>query len=77
VPLPALQPSSTLPPEWKGVNPDALMKCIKLLKSEVLQPLGLREFYKSYSTWEKMSIDQGNKALAWFRHLPEQLQGVC
>jgi hypothetical protein len=77
VPLPTLQPSFTLSPESKGVNPDALMKCFKSLKSEVLQPLGLREFYKSYSTWEKMSIDQRNKALSWFRRLPEQWQGVC
>ena len=69
-------PQSTVPPEWDGINPDVCMKCFKAIKNDILQPLGLREFYKSYSSWEKMSYDQRNKALSWFRSLPENWQGL-
>jgi hypothetical protein len=65
---------SSLPPEWGNVNPDALLKCFKTVKGDALQLLGIREFYKSYSSWEKMTHDQRYKALSWCHNLPENWQ---
>jgi hypothetical protein len=45
------------------------------MKPEVCEQYGLRPFYKSYSHWEKMTADQRNKSLAWFRKLPDHLKG--
>jgi hypothetical protein len=41
-----------------------------------LKDLGLKEFYKSYFSWEKMTNDQKNKTLSYFQALPEELQGM-
>jgi len=41
-----------------------------------IESWGKREFYKSYSSWEKMTMDQRNKALSYFRSLPEEVQGM-
>jgi hypothetical protein len=68
--------SIPVPPEWEGVSPDMVLKSLKALKADVLQPAGLREYYKSYPSWAKMKPDQRNKALSWFRSLPDNLQGL-
>jgi hypothetical protein len=60
-------PSSTgTPPEWQDVPPDAILAKVKTLKQEFLESKGLRPFYKSYNSWEKMTADQWDKAAAWF-----------
>lgn len=66
------QPSG--PAEWGSANPDAVLARLKTLKENVLTPVGLKAFYKSYSSWAKLKPDQQDKALAWFRKLPENVQ---
>lgn len=63
------------PSDWANISPNQVMARLKLLKAEVLDQHDLRPFYKSYSNWEKMSTEQRNKAVAWFRKLPESLKG--
>jgi len=62
------------PPDWNTISPNHVMARLKLLKVEVLQDHDLRPFYKSYSNWEKMTREQQNKAVAWYRKLPENLK---
>lgn len=68
--------SSPTIPEWEGCNPDAVIKRLKLISKDDLQLSGKREFFKSYSFWEKMTMEQRNKTISWFRSLPEHLQGL-
>jgi hypothetical protein len=63
------------PSDWNNVSPNHVMGRLKLLKAEVLDRHDLRPFYKSYSNWEKMTREQQNKAVAWFRKLPDDLKG--
>jgi hypothetical protein len=70
------QNPSSLIPEWDGCTPDAILKQLKALQKDELAGFGMREFYKSYSSWEKMSIEQRNKMVSYFRTLPEELQGL-
>jgi hypothetical protein len=63
-------------PEWDGCHPDFIMKRMKAILRHDLVSWGKREFYKSYSSWEKMMMDQRNKALSYFRSLPEEVQGM-
>jgi hypothetical protein len=67
---------STNPPEWEDIPPDAVIKRLKAIPQEVLFSLRVREFYKSYPIWDKMSPEQKNKAVAWYRSLPEHIQGI-
>jgi hypothetical protein len=67
--------SSGVPSDWSDVSPNHIMARLKLLKQEVLEQHNLRPFYKSYSNWEKMTGEQRNKSVAWFRKLPEPLKG--
>ena len=67
---------SSLIPEWDGCLPDVIIKRLKALDKEELQPLGIKEFYKSYGSWEKMTMDQRNKTVSFFRTLPEEMQGL-
>jgi len=61
-------------PEWDGCSPTAIIRCLKAIDKEELKSLGLREFYKSYSSWEKLTSDQRNKTVSYFRSLSEDLQ---
>ena len=54
------------PSDWNNVSPNQVMAQLKLLKAEVLEQYDLCPFYKSYTTWEKMTREQQNKAVAWF-----------
>jgi hypothetical protein len=74
-----MQPStpSAPIPEWDGCNLDAVMKRLKSISKEELDSVGRREFYKSYTSWEKMTVDQRNKTVSYFQSLPEELQGLC
>jgi len=62
--------SSAVPEEWKDIDPDCIIDRLKKLPSN---SIGSNEkpFYKSYSTWNKLSIEQRNKATAWFRKLEQ------
>jgi hypothetical protein len=62
------------PSDWNNVSPNQVMARLKLLKAEVLEQHDLHPFYKSYTTWEKMTREQQNKAVAWFRKLPDHLK---
>jgi hypothetical protein len=63
-------------PEWDGCNPNFILKRLKAIPKIELQSIGKREFFKSYYSWEKMSLDQRNKTLSYFRSLPEDWQGT-
>jgi hypothetical protein len=47
---------------------------MKALNKEQLEELGLKEFYKSNGSWDKMTIEQRNKVVSYFRALPEETQ---
>jgi hypothetical protein len=66
---------STSPPEWGDLPPAAVIKQLKQLTPEVLYSCRLREFYKSYPSWERMTPEQKNKTLAWFHTLPAEVKG--
>jgi hypothetical protein len=75
----ATQPASTQssgPPEWENIPPDAVIKQLKSLSPEILYSSRLREFYKSYPIWAKMTPEQKNKSVAWYRTLPVEVQGI-
>jgi hypothetical protein len=72
--LPSSENITSTPSDWDNVSPNQVMARLKLLKTEVLDQHGLCPFYKSYSNWEKMSLDKQNKAVAWFHKLPEPLK---
>ncbi len=61
-------------PEWENIPPDVIIHCLKAITPDVLSSLGMREFYKSYPIWQKMTIYQHNRAIAWFHQLPEEIQ---
>jgi hypothetical protein len=65
----------TLPPEWSGCPPDVVMNCCRAMSAEV-KASGMKEFYKSYSSWDKMTREQKNKSISWFRMLPIAIQGL-
>ena len=71
-----LSPPYSSIPEWEGCNPDAVMKCLKSISKNDLLLIGKRDFYKSYICWKKMTVEQRNKTLSWFRSLPEHFQGL-
>jgi hypothetical protein len=66
----------TVAPDFEGVNPDCIMQRLKQIKPEILIHLKLKPFYKSYCSWEKLSTEQRNKTVSFFRKLPEQLRGT-
>lgn len=37
-----------------------IIKCLKAIDKEELQWIGVHEFYKFYTSWEKMTLDQHN-----------------
>jgi hypothetical protein len=45
------------------------------IKQDVCEQHGLQPFYKSYTQWEKMTMNQRNKSLAWFCKLPDHSKG--
>jgi len=57
--------SFTTPSDWSGVSPDHVIARLKLIKQDVCEQRGLRPFYKSYTLWDKMTMDQRNKGLAY------------
>jgi hypothetical protein len=61
------------PAEWDGTKPDAVLARLKAIKENAYSPLGLKAFYKSYTTLSKLNAEQQDKALAWFRKLPDGL----
>jgi hypothetical protein len=52
------------PPEWDALSPDVVIKCCKAVSAETLRSNGVRDFYKSYPSWAKMTQDQKNKTVA-------------
>jgi hypothetical protein len=63
-----------LPPEWDDILPDVMIRCLRAIPSRALIDVGMKDFYKSYPTWNKMTADQRNRAIAWFRQLPDEMQ---
>jgi len=53
-------------PEWDGCTQDAIIKRLKAINPDQLKDLGIREFFKSYSLWEKLTNDQKNKMVSYF-----------
>jgi len=62
-------------PEWNEITSDQIIKQLKVLDWEELQKLDIREFYKSYNSYEKMMQDQQKKTVTYFHTLPEALKG--
>ncbi len=68
--------NADIPQDFEGVDPDYIMDRTKLIRPDILTMLKMKPFYKSYSSWEKLSADQKNKALSFFRKLPAALRGM-
>jgi hypothetical protein len=68
--------NGTTPQEWEDIPPDIIMATVKKLKHKILEGKGLRPFYKSYNSWEKMIAEQRDKAIACFHRLPANAQGL-
>jgi hypothetical protein len=68
--------NNSIIPEWDGSSPDTVVKCLKALNKDQLKELGIREFYKSYGSWDKMTMEQRNKVVSYFCALPEETQGM-
>lgn len=49
---------STSPPEWEDIPPDVVIKRLKAIPPDVTSSLRIRDFYKSYPSWEKMTQEQ-------------------
>jgi hypothetical protein len=45
-------------PDFEAVHPDHIITNLKLIKPEVLVRFGLKPFYKSYCSWDKLSVEQ-------------------
>ena len=69
--------SSTAARCWAVASPDVVLAKLKQIKPEVFERFGLRPFYKSYIYWEKMTGEQRNKAVAWYRKLSPEIQGIA
>jgi hypothetical protein len=67
---------SDTPHDWEDASPDVVMAKLKQIKAEVYEKVGLKPFYKSYNTWEKMMLDQRKKAYAWYRRLTPDVRGI-
>lgn len=63
-------------PEWDACNPDNVLRRLKAIPKTELEAIGKREFYKSYMSWSRMTRDQRNKSVSYFRSLPEEMQGL-
>jgi hypothetical protein len=72
----SIQMQSAHPSEWESISPNIIIKWLKAISPDTISSLKMRKFYKSYPTWDKMTQDQKNKALAWYCSLPEALQGM-
>jgi hypothetical protein len=68
--------STYAPADWENVSPDVVLAKLKQIKPELFEWFGLRPFYKSYIYWEKMDGEQRNKAVAWYRKLSPEIQGI-
>jgi len=69
--------STYAPADWENASPDVVLAKLKQIKPEVFERFGLRPFYKSYIYWEKMTGEQRNKAVAWYRKLSPEIQGIA
>jgi hypothetical protein len=58
--------TQTIIPEWDRFNPDSVVKHLKALDKDQLKELGIREFYKPYGSWDKMTIEHRNKVVSSF-----------
>lgn len=64
----SLSTPSVIPDDWFDIDPDCVMARMKNLNSSAFGGND-KCFYKSYTTWNKLTLDQRNKATAWFRKL--------
>ncbi len=46
--------------DWEDAAPELVIAKLKQIKPEVYERFGLRPFYKSYNSWEKVNSDQRN-----------------
>jgi hypothetical protein len=73
---PTATANSTTPSDWSNVLPNQVIARLNLIKQEVCEQYGLCPFYKPYSHWEKTTMDQRNKSVAWFCQLSDRLKGI-
>jgi hypothetical protein len=64
----------SIPYEWFGISPDAILVKLKLLKPEVHKPCGLTPFYKSYANFRQNSE---TKLLHGFANSVRKLKVFC
>jgi hypothetical protein len=62
------------PDDWEGIFPDSVMKKLKTISSQFWGK-NKKEFYKTFTQYNKMTADQRNKAIVWFRNLNPGTRG--
>ncbi len=72
----AIVSSNSATADWDDASPNFVLAKLKQIKPEVYKRFGLRSFYKSYNSWEKMTGEQRNKVVAWYRKLSPEIQGI-
>jgi hypothetical protein len=68
--------NGVLPQDFEGVDPDYIMHRMKLIWPDIITLLKMKPFYKSYTSWQKLSADQKNKTVSFIRKLPTPLRGT-
>jgi len=59
--------------EWQSIDPDIIIEKLKALNEGVFGA-NKKALPKSYSKWDKLTADQRNKAVAWFKLLNPETQ---
>jgi hypothetical protein len=49
---------------------------LELIEADVCAQPWVQTFFKSYSNWDKMTMEQRHKALACLRKLPKHLRNI-
>ena len=66
--------NSSVPNEWQDIDPDVIIEKLKAL-NEAAFGSNKKALPKSYSKWDKLTADQRNKTVAWFKLLNTETQG--
>jgi hypothetical protein len=49
---------SANPPKWENKPPNIVIKLLKAVSPDKISSLKIRDFYKPYPSWDKMTEDQ-------------------
>jgi len=53
----SIQMQSANPPEWENISLNVIIKRLKAISPDTISSLKMRDYYKLYPTWDKMTQD--------------------